>query len=287
LQIIDAAQRRPELAPPQHETHVMIEALKHAFADRARWLGDADFSPVPIAELTRTEYARALAARIAPDRTQPPESYGSTSLRPSATQPQAPASQPDDRGTSHICVVDRWGNVVALTETINGNFGSLVVAEPFGILLNNQMDDFLTVPGEANLYGLTQGNANLVAPGKRPLSSMTPTIVMKNGKPVLVIGAAGGPRIITSVAQVTLGVLGGASLEQAMSRPRLHHQWQPDVIFGNVEPPAEWRTDLERRGHQFSSELRCATVYAIKILPYKSLLGASDPWRYGLPVGLP
>ncbi|NUQ50897.1 MAG: gamma-glutamyltransferase, partial [Phycisphaerae bacterium] len=197
------------------------------------------------------------------------------------------ASPPDDRGTSHLCVVDRWGNVVALTETINGTLGSLVVAEPFGILLNNQMDDFVTRPGTPNLFGLVQGEANVVAPGKRPLSSMSPTIVLRDGRPVLVLGAAGGPRIITAVLQVMLATLDGTPLEQAMAAPRLHHQWQPDLVFHDGPLPDDLRLDLERRGHRFSDERRTASVNAIMILPDGTLLGASDPRRFGRPVGVP
>lgn len=260
--------------------HVMVEAMKHAFADRARWLGDADFAEVPVRRLMSRDHAAALAGRIALGRTLPLEAYGSPTGGGSTSLPV------DDGGTSHFCVADRWGNLVALTETINENFGSLVVAEPFGILLNDEIDDFLIAPGRQNTYGLVQGEANLIAAGKRPLSSMSPTIVLKNGKPVLVVGAAGGPRIITAVAQVLLRVIDGAPLEEAMAAPRLHHQWRPDTIFWNAEPPSELRAALEKLGHKVSDERRYGVVNAIQITADGTLVGASDAWRCGRPVGL-
>ncbi|HMQ15841.1 MAG TPA: gamma-glutamyltransferase, partial [Phycisphaerae bacterium] len=271
------AAARHEGVDGRHDAaHLLLEALKHAFADRARYLGDADFADVPVQRLTSRDHAEALARTIRRERTQAPERYG-----PAAPASGPAASQPDDRGTSHLCVVDRWGNVVALTETINGTFGSLVTAEPFGIVLNNQMDDFVTRPGAPNLFGLAHGEANVVAPGKRPLSSMSPTIVLRDGRPVLALGAAGGPRIITAVLQVMLATLDGAPLEQALAAPRLHHQWQPDLVFHDVPLPDDLRLDLERRGHRFSPERRTAAVNAIMLLPDGTLLGASDPRRFG------
>lgn len=250
--------------------HLLIEALKHAFADRARWLGDADFVDVPIGRLTDPEYAAVLAARIAPDKTTAPETYGSRQL-------------PDDGGTSHFCVADAEGNVVAITETINGTFGSLIMVEPYGIILNNEMDDFATAPGEKNLYGLIQGQANAVAPGKRPLSSMSPTIVMKDGKPVLTLGASGGPRIITHVLQVLLSVVrDNQPLEQAIAAPRLHHQWMPDEVYFDAAPPA-WAKGLEALGHKLSEQRREAIVQAIRFLPDGTMVGASDPRKGGRP----
>ncbi|MCZ2401310.1 MAG: gamma-glutamyltransferase [Phycisphaerae bacterium] len=280
--ILAAARQGGGIDGRHDAAHLLLEALKHAFADRARYLGDADFADVPVQRLTSRAHAEALARTIRRERTQAPERYGTT-----APTSGPAASPPDDRGTSHLCVVDRWGNVVALTETINGTLGSLVVAEPFGILLNNQMDDFVTRPGTPNLFGLVQGEANVVAPGKRPLSSMSPTIVLRDGRPVLVLGAAGGPRIITAVLQVMLATLDGTPLEQAMAAPRLHHQWQPDLVFHDGPLPDDLRLDLERRGHRFSDERRTASVNAIMILPDGTLLGASDPRRFGRPVGVP
>jgi gamma-glutamyltranspeptidase/glutathione hydrolase len=259
-----------QLAAEVRRRHLLIEALKHAFADRARWLGDADFADVPVGRLTDAEYAAGLAARIAPDGAGAPEAYGTRQL-------------PDDGGTSHFCVADAQGNVVAITETINGTFGSLIMVEPYGIILNNEMDDFATAPGEENLYGLIQGEANAVAPGKRSLSSMSPTIVMKDGKPVLVLGASGGPRIITSVLQVLLDVVrDDLPLEQALSATRLHHQWMPDEVYFDGATPA-WAKGLEALGHNISDQRRGAVVQAIRFLPDGVMVGASDPRKGGRP----
>jgi gamma-glutamyltranspeptidase/glutathione hydrolase len=263
----------PDAAPDP--THVRIEAMKHAFAERARWLGDPDFSSIPVHGLTSAQHAIKLASRLKNDQTLPIEEYGST------------APPPDDGGTSHFCVADRDGNIVAITETINGSFGSLVVAEPYGIILNNEMDDFLTVRGEANLYGLVQGEANLVAPGKRPLSSMSPTIILKDGKPLLVLGASGGPRIITSVYQVAEGVINGQALEDAMTELRIHHQWLPDEVCFDREPPADLAERLESYGHKLSDQRQTGIVQAIRFLDDGTMVGASDPKKGGRPAGVP
>ena len=254
----------------QRRSHLLVEAMKHAFADRARWLGDPGFADIPVDRLTGKQYAAMLADRLDPGRTQPPERYGS-------------GRSIDDHGTSHFCVWDAAGNVVALTETINGLFGSLVVAEPFGIVLNNEMDDFLTVPGKANMFGLRQSEANLVGPGKRPLSSMSPTIVLEGGRPVLAIGAAGGPRIISSVLNVMLHVLEGQTLEQALTAPRLHHQWQPDQVVFDRPPPADVVAQLAACGHRLGDRRRGGVVQAIRRLADGTLVGASDPKKGGRP----
>jgi gamma-glutamyltranspeptidase/glutathione hydrolase len=279
--------------PREGLPHLLVECLKHAFADRARWLGDPDFGDVPVDRLLSHEYIRQLSGRVGGPRD--PKEYGTEAW---------PTTLPDDRGTSHFSIVDRQGNVVALTETINGVFGSLVVAEPFGIVLNNQMDDFTTAPGQPNLFGLVQGAANAVAPGKRPLSSMTPTIVLKTGywdrsdprtgvwredpRPVLTLGASGGPRIITAVLQVMLNVTEGEMpLEQAIEQPRLHHQWLPDEVYFDRAPPAELVELLRSRGHAISEQRRGAVVQAIQILEDGTLVGASDPRKGGRPAGVP
>ncbi len=279
LNILAAAQLRSDRHSEHDRPHVLVEALKHAFADRARWLGDPDFADIPTARLLDGAYAAALARRIQPGRTLAAAEYGTRSWSAAAR---------DDRGTSHFSVVDRHGNVVALTETVNGVFGSLVIAEPFGIVLNNQMDDFTTQPGKPNLFGLVQGAANAVAPGKRPLSSMTPTIVLKAGRPVLTLGASGGPRIITSVLQVMLNVIeGGQPLERAIDQPRLHHQWLPDEVAFDRPPPAEWVATLTAKGHVLTEERRGAVVQAIQVLEDGTLVGASDPRKGGRPAAVP
>ena len=183
-------------------------------------------------------------------------------------------------------MADKDGNVVALTETVNGVFGALVVAEPYGVILNNQMDDFAGSPGKPNLYGLIQGEANAVAPGKRPLSSMSPTIVFKEGRPVLTLGASGGPRIITSVLLVMLNVVEfDMPLDEAMSAVRIHHQWLPDEVCFDREPPATL-VDILKGANKISAERKTGVVQAIQFLPDGTRVGACDPRKGGRPAGL-
>ena len=253
--------------------HYLAEAMKHAFADRSRWLADPDFANVPSALLSSEPYAQSLSRLIRPDTTGDPDDYGVRHL-------------PDDSGTSHFCVVDRWGNCVVATESINTLFGSLTAVEEWGLLLNNTMDDFTAEPGAANTFGLVQSAANTVAPHKRALSSMSPTIVLREGKPYLLLGASGGPRIITSVLNVILGVLdGNRSLEEAVQSLRLHHQWQPDLIYFDQSPPDALAGALTGRGHQIADQHRTGVVQAILIRPDGCLLGAGDPRKGGRPAG--
>lgn len=267
-------------ADPALATHLRVEALKHAFADRARWLGDPDFVDVPVALLTSKDYARARAGAVSRDSTSPTEAYG--------TQPPAgaaPASPPSDSGTSHFCVADRWGNVVVATETINGYFGSLSALDRYGLILNNNMDDFTTQAGTPNLFGLLQSQRNAVAPGKRPLSSMSPTIVLKQGEPFLLIGGSGGPRIISSVLNVFLYLADyGLDPAAAMTRLRPHHQWQPEELFFDQTPPAPVAADLKQRGHDLAEKARSGVVQFILRTP-QGWVGASDPRKGGRPAG--
>lgn len=195
----------------------------------------------------------------------------------------APPAAPDDRGTSHFCIIDKDGNIVSMTETINGPFGSLVMTEPFGILLNNQMDDY-TIGDGPNLFGLVQSDANRPTPGLRPLSSMTPTIVLKDGKPILVLGASGGPRIVSSVLNVLLNVIEhDMPLPDAVETTRVHHQWSPDLVFFDQPPLAELAAGLESHGQKLSPDRRAAAVQAIQILEDGTLVGVSDPRKGGKP----
>ena len=209
----------------------LTESFKNAFADRSRWLGDPAFVDVPVARLTSSEYAAELAKRFDLRKTLKPDEYGSVD-EPGAD----PRAALDDHGTSHLSVVDQWGSAVACTETINLDFGSLVAVEKYGFVLNNEMDDFTTKRGTPNKFGLIQGDRNLPAPGKRPLSSMTPTIVLDDtGWVEVVAGASGGPRIITATTQAILNVLVFRDPPvPAVARARLHHQWMPDVL--RMEP---------------------------------------------------
>ena len=252
--------------------HLLIEAMKHAFADRASYLGDADFAQVPVQRLISRTYAAARARQIRADRTQPPAAYGG-------------AQTPSDQGTSHFSVIDAQGNAVACTETINATFGSLLVTPRFGIVLNNEMDDFAARPGQPNLYGLIQSEANAVAPRKRPLSSMTPTIVLQNGRAVHVLGASGGPRIISTTVQVLLNLVRfDMTPRQAVDQPRVHHQWFPDEAY--VEPPlfAAVREELERRGHRVLRRKALAVCQVASRLKGR-LRGAADRRKHGRAAG--
>ncbi|MER2603913.1 MAG: gamma-glutamyltransferase [Candidatus Competibacter phosphatis] len=200
--------------------HRMAEAMKLAYADRSEYLGDPDFTKVPVAGLISKAYAKELAASIDPNRAKP-----ATAIKPG--QPQRHESEQ----TTHYSVVDRDGNAVAVTYTLNFGYGSGIVAAGTGILLNNEMDDFAAKPGVSNAYGLIGGDANAVGPGKRPLSSMTPTLVFRNGQLLLVTGSPGGSRIITTVLQILLNVIDhGMNIAEATVAPRVHHQWLPDEL---------------------------------------------------------
>ncbi len=209
--------------------HLLVESFKHAFADRAEWLGDPAFVDVPVERLLSPAYLDDRAGAIDRGRTRPPHAYGTRGAADGAP----PSPPPDDAGTSHLCVVDHWGGAVACTETINLSFGSRITVEAWGICLNNEMDDFTARPGEPNAFGLRQSARNAPAPGKRPLSSMSPTIVLDaEGGVMAVAGAAGGPRIITATTQCLLNALvHGMGAGDAVAAPRLHHQWAPDRVL--------------------------------------------------------
>jgi gamma-glutamyltranspeptidase/glutathione hydrolase len=207
------------------EVHVMTEAMRRAYFDRNNALGDPAFVDNPVARLTSTAYADRLRATIDPDRATASSSLG------------VAAAPHENANTTHYSVVDRWGNAVAVTYTINDDFGAEVIAGDTGYLLNDEMDDFTAKPGSPNGFGLVQGKANAIAPGKRPLSSMAPTIVLKDGKPVLVVGTPGGARIITTVLEILVAVIDHQiPLQEAVDAPRFHHQWLPDTL--EVEPGA-------------------------------------------------
>lgn len=223
--------------------HLLIEAMRRAFADRSAFGGDPDFVRVPVQGLTSKAYAAQIAKTIHLTEATPSAQVGHG-------RPQAFESQ----DTTHFSVVDAQGNAVSNTYTLNFLYGSGVTAVGTGVLLNDEMDDFAAKPGSPNGFGLIQGEANAIGPRKRPLSSMTPTILTRNGKLFLVIGSPGGPTIINTVLQVILNVVDhGMSLSQAIAAPRLHHQWLPDLIryeSGAVPPPV--RAALEAEGHRFA-----------------------------------
>jgi len=223
--------------------HLMVEAMRRAFADRAEYLGDPDFVKVPVAGLTSRKYADKLAATIDASR-------ASTSIEVRHGDPVAYESDE----TTHFTVVDRDGNVASNTYTLNGSFGNKITVEGTGILLNNEMDDFAPKPGSPNFYGLIQGEANAVAARKRPLSSMTPTIVLRDGKLLFAVGSPGGPTIINTVMQVIINIVDhGMNIQQAIEWPRIHHQWMPDEI--RYEPfglSPDTRNRLIEMGHRLT-----------------------------------
>jgi len=207
----------------EESLYIVAEAMKRAYADRATFMGDPDAVKMPVAGLTSKKYAAALRAQIG-QRATP-----STEIR---------SGNPADfegQNTTHFSVIDRDGNAVSNTYTLNFSYGLGLVAEGTGVLLNNELDDFTSKPGTANAYGLVGYNANLPGPNRRPLSSMTPTIMMKDGKPFLITGSPGGSRIISTVLQIIVNVIDfNLAIDQAVSAPRVHHQWQPDELY--VEP---------------------------------------------------
>src|SRR3546814_8533862 len=222
-------------------THVIIEAERRAYADRNTDLGDPAFIKNPVATLISDEHAAKLRASILPNRATP------------SSEIKGGVSADEGTNTTHYSVVDKQGNAVAVTYTINYLFGVGKIAGDTGFFLNNEMDDFTSKPGVPNSFGLVQGAANAVAPGKRPLSSMTPTILLKNGKVFMVTGSPGGSTIITTVLQSIINVVDfGMNMQQAVDAPRFHHQWLPDMVM--IDPQyltPEKRAALEAMGQSF------------------------------------
>src|SRR5579875_781899 len=215
--------------------HLTAEAFQRAFFDRAEFLGDPDFSKTPVAQLIDKRYGNAWRETIPLRRATPSAELRRpavfSQLDSYASSHPQPQSVPEPEHTTHYSVVDPEGNAVAVTTTLNDMFGSRVTAAGLGFLLNDEMDDFSSKPGVPNMYGLVQGPANAIGPGKRPLSAMTPTMVLKSGKLFLVLGSPGGPTIITTVANILMGVVDyGRNIQQAVNAPRFHHQWMPDQI---------------------------------------------------------
>lgn len=226
------------------------EAWRRAFMDRAEYLGDPDYNPIPVAQLMDKNYGMAWRAGIDTNRATPSAGL----QRPPTFLPPAPKTagqRRESHQTTHFSVVDAEGNAVAVTTTLNNNFGSAVTAGTLGFLLNDEMDDFAAKQGVANMYGLMQGPANAIAPGKRPLSAMTPTIVTENGKLRYVLGSPGGPRIITTVGNILLSVTeGGLNIQEAVDAPRFHHQYLPDVLYLEPGFSADTVAALRERGYK-------------------------------------
>ena len=271
--------------------HVTVEAFRRAFFDRAELLGDSDFSQIPVAQLIDKKYAegwrQSLDMMRATDSKDVRRPSGFGALDRSAALHQ-PYTGHESNNTTHYSVVDAEGNAVAVTTTLNDTFGSGVTAGKLGFLLNDEMDDFTSKPGVPNGYGLIQGEANAIAPGKRPLSAMTPTIVLKDGKLFMVLGSPGGPRIISTVANILMGVVDyGLDIQQAVNAPRFHHQWQPDEIYierNGISP--DTIKLLQARGHKITVDPYWSDGECIAVDPKTGdLLGAPDGRNGGKAVG--
>jgi gamma-glutamyltranspeptidase / glutathione hydrolase len=248
--------------------HLMIEAMKRAYADRARYLGDSATN-TPIATLISKDYAEKQRATINPDRATP------------SNEMLAVTSPREGSNTTHFSVVDSSGNAVSNTYTLNFPYGVGLVAEGTGVLLNNELDDFTAAPGASNAYGLVGYEANLPGPGKRPLSSMSPTIVLKGGQPVLVTGSPGGSRIISTVLQVIVNVLDyHMDIAAAVAAPRLHHQWQPDEVRIERGFPDDVLAALKAKGHQIVEPMGSTSANSIFVTS-SGLEGAPDPRSRG------
>ena len=269
LQILNMMERWPMNqwgADSAQSVHYMAEAMKLAYADRSEYLGDPDFVKIPLKGLISKNYAGELAATIQPGKARPAKD-----IKPGNPQPH------ESDQTTHYSVVDKAGNAVAVTYTLNTNFGSGIVAKGTGIVLNNEMDDFSAKPGVANAYGLVGGDANAVAAGKRPLSSMTPALVLKDGKPFLVTGSPGGSRIITTVLQQIVNRIDhGMNPLEAAATPRFHHQWTPDELRVEKGFSADTLALLRQWGHNVALRPSMGRTQTIEIRG-GMLYGASDP----------
>ncbi len=252
------------------ELFLMIEAMKRAYADRALYLGDPDEVQNPVTRLTSKDYAAKWRATIDPVRATPASAIHAGGI-----------IEPEGRNTTHFSVVDRFGNAVANTYTLNFIYGLGMVADGTGILLNNELDDFAAKPDSPNAFGLTGYKANAPGPGKRPLSSMTPTIVLKDGKPFIVTGSPGGSRITTAVLQVIVNVIDrGMDIADAVSAPRVHDQWVPDQVFAEPGLPENVLTALRARGDKIVPQRPFTSANSIMITP-GAFVGAADPREGG------
>ena len=250
-------------------THLITEAMKLAFADRAFWLGDSDFANVPKG-LVDKAYAKSLAKKIDLNKSTLVKSYGSP--------PNAEDTLFSRKHTTHIAAADAEGNWVAMTQTVNTTFGSKVIIPGTGVVMNNEMDDFAVAPGIPNAFGLLGADANSVQPGKRPLSSMSPTIVLKNGKPVMTVGAAGGPKIITqSLLAVLRFIELDMPIEQALKTPRFHHQWTPDRILVEKTMDQSIVDSLKSKGHKILKSGSVGVSQAIALDKDGNFRGVHDP----------
>jgi gamma-glutamyltranspeptidase/glutathione hydrolase len=265
LNILEGYPSRALASGDPQAPHLIVEAMKRAYADRAVFLGDPDFVAVPVGKLTAKDYAARWRAGIDPQRATPAREIraGNSVIR-------------EGTNTTHFSVADRFGNAVSNTYTLNLSYGVGLVAEGTGILLNNELDDFAAKPGAPNAFGLVGGDANAPGPRKRPLSSMTPTIVLKDGKPFIVTGSPGGSRIITTVLQVIINVIDrGMSIAQAVAEPRIHHQWLPDEVWAEQGVDEAVTRALAGRGHKVVALPPLTSANSIMVIP-GGFAGAAD-----------
>jgi len=272
-------------------THLTVEAFRRAFFDRAEFLGDPDFSKIPVAQLIDKRYGAAWRESIDPEHASASKDLRRPAIfseleQYAAVHPEAGAVA-ESNHTTHYSVVDPDGNAVAVTTTLNDSFGSRVTAEGLGFLLNDEMDDFASKQGVPNMFGLIQGPANAIGPGKRPLSAMAPTMVLKDGKLFLVLGSPGGPRIITTVTNILMGVVDyGMYIQEAVNAPRFHHQWLPDVISVEKGFSPDTVKHLGEIGHKVEVRDSWSDGECIMIDPKSGeRLGASDRRNNGKAIG--
>ena len=252
---------------PAERYHLIAEAMKFAFADRAHWLGDSDFTTVPLS-IADKRYAQTIVKKISLEKTTPNITAGN---------PDIDIQHLMNKHTTHIAAADMDGNWVAITSTVNTSFGSKVVIPGTGVVLNNQMDDFSAQVGAANAFGLVGSDANAIAARKRPLSSMSPTLVFKNGEPVMALGAAGGPTIISQVVQTLLYSLNDSMpVEKAMAQARIHQQWNPNLLFVEAAMPADIQQALQKKGHELKIWPSMGASQAIQLRDGK-LIPVAEP----------
>ncbi len=290
LNILEGFELRQLGAGSSASIHRIAESMKLAFADRAAYLGDPDFVAVPTEQLIAKDYAAKLRAQILPSRWhRAPWTWGQDEVAIRVPGPGLGALPLSQGGTTHLSVTDAAGNAVATTQTVNLLFGSGITVPGTGIVLNDEMDDFSVAMNQPNAFGLVDVNGtNAVAPGRRPLSSMTPTLVLENGKVRIVAGSPGGPRIITTVLLALLNMIDfGMDPSEAIAAPRFHHQWVPDELSIEAGIPADVQDGLRRRGHTVKvAERNWSSAQVIAIDPKTGWhLGATDPRTDGLAVG--
>lgn len=282
LNILAQWRQFPLKASRSDYLHRLVEVMKIAYADRAEYLGDADFVDVPVQVLTSSQYARRRFREIDPKKARPPAQVKALEVK------TLKRLQQESNDTSHLNVIDRDRNAVSLTFTLNLGFGSGVVVPGTGIVLNNEMDDFATAPGVPNAFGLVGNAQNAIAPGKRPLSSMSPTIITEAGKLRLVVGAAGGSTIITTVLQLVMNVLVfEQDVSTAINAPKVHHQWRPLPlqVEERVSLPKTLLKELQQRGHQIKTDTEWGNANIVEVTSQNDLHGAADPRGEGTALG--